>query len=420
MKSALAGLILRYVLVPLAVQIYRKYRPMVVAITGSVGKTTTKETVYAVLSQYFDVAKTPDAANTAWSITATLISPYFALFAQNRDGKSVMYPQYMLMAVLVGLWRFFLPTRYPRTLVLELGVDRPGDMEFFNGLMQYDIAVVTKVGGAHLENFGDYPRLFAEKTAIYKGLKPTGLAIFNADQEDLATHVGTLAQRKVGFGEGRGAEVSWKNEKIVDGVMTAEFKLQDDSLVAKLPVGRQWLPATAVACAVGQEYALSGEQIAAALAKLHQFHGRFEVYTLNRGIKLIDDAYNANLDSMRMAIESLQDVTARKRIAVLGDMKELGVATESAHRELGRLVAGKVNHLFTVGSLAGLIGESAIAAGMEPGRVTMWRDLSDQAVDGAVSAIMKEIGDNDAVLVKGSRAMRLDRVVSAIIQKLSQ
>jgi UDP-N-acetylmuramoyl-tripeptide--D-alanyl-D-alanine ligase len=420
MKKRLSRFVLHKVLAPLARLVYRKYRPVVVAITGSVGKSTTTETVYKVLSPFFSVKRTEGSGNTGWAVVCALLHPGYRAYSLNADGRGVVQGYHLLWSWLVGVCRFFLPTAYPKVLVLELGVDGPGDMAFFNSLVQYDVAIVTRVGQAHLEFFKDYDELFAEKTSIYSGLKSTGLAVA-PDQPDLVELVNRLVVRHSTVGASEGNNIREVAVSVMDNKFRVQLAVDEQNVDIDLPIGRQWIPAAAIATAVGREFGLSLKQIAAALHNLHTVHGRFEVYQLKRGIKLIDDSYNANLDSMKLALISLGDVATSRRIAVLGDMRELGPVSDSAHREVGKLAAGSsLDWLVTVGTLGRLIAEGARSAGMPREKVLEFPEIfTAMDLNQVVDAILGKIGDNDAVLVKASRAMGLDRIVKAIIQKLS-
>lgn len=421
MKKQVAKFVLLYVMAPLARLVYQKYRPVIVGITGSVGKTITTTAVYEVLKPYFDVKRSVGSANSEWSIVASLLNPGYQPHSYNKKrARGIMGPQHALWCWIVGISRFFLPLKYPRILVLELGIDAPGDMEFFNGLMKYDVAIVTRVGQAHLEFFEDYNQLLKEKTLIFNGLKETGLAIVGADQADLVAASDKLVVRHESVGSTSGATVSIVGAKINNDRFNVSYKFDDQSVVINLPFGSHFQIAAAFAIAVGREFALTPEQMETALGNLQPVYGRLNLVKLSGGVSLIDDSYNANLDSVKLAFEAMETVPARHKIAVLGDMKELGSVSVESHKEVGRMAAKQVDYLFTVGELGKLIAEGAIQAGMRAEMVHAVGDLDTLSeVESLSSAILEKIGDNDAVLIKASRAMALERVARNIISKLS-
>lgn len=421
MKKQVAGFALRHIMAPLARLVYLKYRPVVIAITGSVGKTTTTAAVYEVLKPYFNLERSIGSANTGWSIVATLLNPGYQPYTYNvKKARGIMGPHHVLWALLVGIVRFFLPLKYPRILVLELGIDGPGDMAFFNSIIKYDVAIVTRVGQAHLEFFKDYEHLLKEKTLIFNGIKPMGLAITTADQADLAQIADKLVVRHELISEtGEGSVRVIKNNKVGER-FDVTFKFADSDITINLPFGLHWHSAAAFAIAVGREFALTPEQIQAALNNLQPVHRRLNVHNLSRGVVLVDDSYNANLESMKLAFEAIKPLVSNELIMVLGDMKELGQVSEASHLEVGRLAASQAKYLFTVGAGGMQIAAGAKEAGMDESRIYSVGDLMNPTeVTSMASAILAKIGDNDAVLIKASRAMALERVSKDIISKLS-
>lgn len=424
MKKRIGRFVLHWLLAPVARMVYRKYKPRIIAVTGSVGKTTTREAIYQTLKPYFDIEKAKGNGNADWSVVATILNPGYQPFTYNSKGWGIMLPQHVLVCWWMGILRVILPFKYPKMFVLELGIDAPCDMDFFNSLFQYDVAIVTRVGQAHLEFFEDYKHLFSEKTKIFSGLKSSGLAVGNADQPDLAKKVNDLVVRHALVGEDVLADVKIIGDSVSDddelfSHRMVSYQVDATKLQFSLPFGRQWIPAVGVALAVAREFGLSFEQFDQAVRSIENVDRRFEVHKLRNGIVLVDDAYNANLDSMKLAVDGLMDIPSRRKIAVVGDMKELGDSSLPSHEELGVLLASKVDLLFTVGKLGEVVGRAAKGAGMRDDRVVSSGDLQDSDVTAFGDVILERIQDNDAVLVKASRSMGLSRVAKYIINKLS-
>lgn len=407
-------------LVGLARRTIARYQPKVIGITGSVGKTTAKEAIYTALKGSFRVAKSLKNANTEWGIVATVIWPGLSL-AQTADGRAYITP--MQFAKLI--WRGLVGhANYPEILVLELAADRPGDIKFFNRWLQYDIAVITNIGSVHLEFYPDQAALTAEKLSIAAGLKPTGQLVLNGDNELLNDFITTTELKFTTFGWD---ETNHYNIHLRDVNMDGlRYEINTPAGVVELTLGfgRQLASAIAAAIAVGQALGIAVEQLSQRLTDFAGLSGRFEIAQLRRGITLINDAYNANPDSMQSAITSLQDIASvaggqspaklqRRRVAILGGMRELGIAHESAHRELGRFVRDKVDLLVVVGADGGLIADAANAAGLSEAQIV--RVPSIEQVD--FSTFLR---DNDAVLVKASRYFELDQVVAQIKRRIGQ
>src|SRR5690606_27141131 len=173
-----------------------------------------------------------------------------------------------------------------------------------------------------------------------------------------------------------------------------------------------------IAVAIGLEYSLTVSQITEALSLMKFSDRRFDVTKLSNGAYLVDDSYNASFDSMKLAIEGLEDVSNGKKVLVLGDMKELGEQSTDSHLRVGK-VAATADYLFTIGELGRVIAEGAIKAGMKTENVTSLPDLKNMdEVNSLADAIIKKISNNDVVLVKASRSMALDRVANSIKTKI--
>ncbi len=397
------GVFLLGILARMARGIVNKYSPKIVAVTGTVGKTTTKEAIYTVLAPYFDTAKSNQNANSEWGVVVSVVDPGFDSFTYTNSGKAKLGLGQMLRLVVLGMFKNLFTVKYPRVLVLELGIDKAGDMEWFNRWFKYDVAVVTNIGHTHQEFFNSFEDLIAEKLTIFKGLKDYGLAIVN---DENSKRLGD-SYRKVVFGDN--GEI--KGTSIGD---LAKINFDSEGFEVTLPGGRQFLPAMLIATAVAREFALTGEQIKSALFNLKTIEGRFTLHRLG-GITLIDDAYNASPDSMRIAIDSLEDIPGRK-VVVLGEMKELGSFDAQGHQEIGEYVANKVDRLFAADRGGRLIGEAALAKGMSKDKVTIFDDMDIEKMG---AGILNELRDNDVILIKASRSVGLDRLVKYLLTHLN-
>ena len=394
----------------LASQIAKKYQVKIVAITGSVGKTTTKEAVFAVLKQAYSAERTLQNVNTEWGITASVIEPGFEP-AFTESGKARITLAQLIALKLKGLWKLITKQNYPAVLVLEMAADRPGDIHWFNRWFDYDIAVITTIGDSHLEFYKSQEQLTAEKLSLAKKLKTNGLAIINGECKECQGLVLAGSQRKVTFGWDERSSYWAKTAGENDYVLHSP----EEKIEVKLPAGRQFVPAALIAFAAGEEFGLTAEQIKKGLEEFKPIGGRFQIHHTPTWT-IIDDTYNASPESMRLAMLSLGDIAGGRKVAILGGMRELGSATESGHRQVGEWAAKQTDLLIAVGREGELIAEGAILAGMLRNNVVKisWDEVSP-SVDSAMSQILPILEEGDTVLVKASRALHLDRLASRLV-----
>lgn len=351
----------------------------VAAVTGSNGKTTTKEMMAAVLGALGPVLKPEGSFNNQWGLPLTLL----------RLG-----PEH-------------------KALALELGANTPGEIASLAAISRPTVGAVTVVSSAHTEFFGSLDGVAAEKSALVRAIPPDGAVVLNADDPRvLAMHTQSRA-RVLYFGTRPGADVfaAGPAEDDGDGL---RFTLAAGT--AKRPVrlnfaGRHNVVNALAAAGIGLALGLSLEQIARGLEAARPAKGRC-VWRRAGALRLLDDTYNANPSSVSAALVTLGAATdARRRVVVLGDMLELGEISESAHRDMGRAVAASGAAEFVgMGRWAQTAVEAARQAGLaESHHVTTFEDT--------VALLLKRLAPGDAVLVKGSRGMRMERVADALVAR---
>jgi len=368
--------------------IVSKYRPIIVGITGSVGKTTTQAAVVAVLREAFPVMTNDTHATSEWGVLAAILAPGdHSFYRTGKSGWTEITAAGIFRLMFLGMTKVVFAVKYPKLFVLEMGIDHPGDMAFFNSFLKLDVAVVTNVGTAHREFFGSKEDLISEKISIFRGLKKNGLAILGEDQEEVRRLV----------------------EKEINPVRL--LTISGQKIEVKLPDGRQWPPAAAVAEQVGAEFALTDEQIESGISKLSPIPGRFEANRLNRGIVLVDDSYNSSLSAVRLGMEGLSDLGAGRKVAILGGMRELGAVHNEAHTSVGEGAAKTVDLLITLGADGKLIADGARKAGMASDKIIelVWSD-GDTNTRAVVDTILGILQDNDKVLIKASRSVGLAKL----------
>lgn len=398
----------------LAGLVARKYKVKIVAVTGSVGKTTTKEAIFSVLSQVYEAQRNLYNANTEWGAAASVISPGFEpVFTES--GKAKISLVQFVQLVWQAKMKLVFKLKYPQVLVLELAADRPGDIKWFNQWFKYDVAVITTIGNSHLEFYKDQAELTAEKLSLVNGLKPEGLVVINGECTECRQFISETKKRLVKFG--------WEqsNTYWAEPLDTVSYVLHgpEGKLDVSLPLGRQFGLAALAAVAAGDEFALTLEQSQSGLSSFEPLGGRFQVQKTERWT-VIDDTYNASPESMKMALENLRNVPGKRRVAILGGMKELGSATEEGHLAVGRMAARLVDLLVVAGREGEVIGKGAMEAGMPREKIVklIW-DEDNPDADEAISQLLPILEEGDSVLVKASRAIRLDKLAGKLLaQKL--
>jgi UDP-N-acetylmuramoyl-tripeptide--D-alanyl-D-alanine ligase len=300
-----------------------------------------------------------------------------------------------------------------RSAVVELGMNHRGEIARLAAIALPDVAVITNVGTAHIEHLGSRDEIAREKGDLVAALLSSGTAVLNQDDEQVLAQAQRVAGSVITFGRSDGADVTARDVRFQDGAF--EFLLTTPS--GSQPLCVRGLAETTVinslaAATAAMAAGASLEDVASGLRSHDHVPGRMACRTLSGGAQLIDDTYNANPQSMRNALESLAQLKGEGRaIAVLGDMGELGDAADEAHRETGRLVAELgIDFLFALGERGRGVAEGARSCGMDAGHVHIEAEHEEVG-----QTIAKMLGRHDWVLVKGSRAMRMERVIDALV-----
>lgn len=303
----------------------------VVQITGSTGKTTAKEMVWAVLSQRYPTLKTAESFNGDIGTPQTLL--------ELSDAH--------------------------RAAVIESGMDHPGDIRYLGEMVKPSIACIVNVGVAHIEYLGSRENILKAKCEIFEHLAPDGVAILNGD-DDMLARVKNLPQRIVRFGKSEGCDVrvtDWEADGLCGARCTVLTARGTYHLETSAP-GEHMVYPMALSVAVGEELGLRAEEITRGVAAYAPVGGRMNVKHLPDGRVLLDDCYNANPQSMSAALRVLASARGARRIAVLGNMGELGVYAPQAHRDMGRLTGELgVDTLFAIGPYGEAMAQEARAAG---------------------------------------------------------
>jgi len=346
----------------------------VIGITGSNGKTTTKDLVASVLEASMPVFKTPGNLNNEIGLPLTLLA---------MDD-------------------------YCRAAVVEMAMRGPGEIDLLCRIARPDGAVITNIGETHLELLETVSNIAAAKGEILEHIAPDGFALLHDGSPYVRREARRCRGRVIFFGDGRTADLRAEYITPEGGGSRFSVVIDGTSRAFYLPVpGRHNVLNALAAIGVGLEMGLDVDDIAGGLAAVSLTGMRLEI-TAGAGIKIINDAYNANPASTAAALQVLTETAgSRRKVAVLGNMFELGARAKPGHREVGALAAGLgTDCLLTVGDLAAEIAAGALGAGMPGQRIFRCQDNA-----GALEILDQLLQEGDVVLVKGSRGMQMEQIV---------
>jgi UDP-N-acetylmuramoyl-tripeptide--D-alanyl-D-alanine ligase len=360
---------------------YRALLPVrVIGVTGSSGKTSTKELIASVLRSRFETKATEGNLNNHIGVPLTLI---------RLDGDE----QYC---------------------VVEMGMNHPGEIAPLVKMAAPEIGVISSIGPAHIEFFEDQAAIAAEKAELIAGLPPEGLAVLNSDDEWSRRIAGRTHARVAWVGSG--PDSTWRAEELQVNTDHLSFRLRHNgsSAMVRLPVVNRVMVSNALlAAAVGRECGLTMDEIARGLEAVKLPGARMQVLKIG-GAWIVNDSYNANPDSMKAALTALCEFPhAARRLAVLGSMGELGLHATALHFITGEYAAKQgVEFLIAVGPHAEDYARGAIAGGL-----THQQIVSAPNAEEAATIVKPLLREGDAVLVKGSHFMGLERLVAALSEK---
>ncbi|MBS3903426.1 MAG: UDP-N-acetylmuramoyl-tripeptide--D-alanyl-D-alanine ligase [Anaplasmataceae bacterium] len=386
-----------------------RYRPGIVGVTGSVGKTSTKMAITAVLSSERRVRPSPSNFNNELGLPLSVLSS-----EEEIKGKL-----FWIKILFGSLWRIIRRGPYPEILVLEYGIDKPGDMKYLLSIARPMISVMTEVSPVppHVEFFENTQALLREKGRIIEQLPVGGYAVLNFDSELVMSLRERTRGHVITYGFNKEADVrlSAYDIRIENGRATGiTFKIEYGGSFVPVRLdnmfGRTHCYAAGAAAAVGISLGMNLVKISEAL--MRGYEPPKHRLQLLPGIKetfILDDAYNASPSSMRAGLETLKEIPAKRKVAVLGDMLEIGEYAMAAHEEIGVMVEDVATLLITIGPRAKFIAEGARQAGFN--KKNIW---SFDTADEARATVQEVIKKGDLILIKGSHAMQLEKIVEEI------
>lgn len=394
----------------LAIWTIKKYKPGIIVVTGTVGKTSAKETIYAVLKNYRRIRTNSGNFNNEIGVPLTILGNW----------KEIKGKFFWARVIVASLFHLLFRLRYPEILALEYAADKPGDIKYLLDIAKPHIGVITAIGDipVHVEFYSGPEAVAREKSKIVEALPATGFAILNHDddivldmKERTRAHIMTY-----GFDEDAAMQIS-NYEVRLDGKKPAGIAFKLSYGGGFVPVrldgcfGKAQAYAAAAAACVGIAFGLNLVKISEALLEYEVLPGRGKMIPGVKKTLILDDSYNASPLSMQAAIDTARSLKARRKIAVLGDMLEIGKYAPEAHESIGRLVPRTFDILVTVGLRAKFIADAARKGGMAGKNI-----LSFDTADEAKSEVQKLMKKGDLILVKASRAIQLDKVVEEIRQ----
>jgi len=361
--------------------VWRRRCPVpLVAITGSSGKTTTKEMVATIAARTRNILKTEGNLNNRIGLPLTLL--------KLREEHELV--------------------------IVEMGTNSPGEIATLAAIAGPDVGLITNIGPAHLEGLGSLTAIREEKGSLFEVMAGRGTAIINHDDPAIGLLAGRWRGKGITFGLGPGAEVAGRQIEPA-GPEGVRFHLVIDGIGATVflaAAGEHNVINALAAAAASWALGFDLHEIAAGLAAFRPVPGRTEIRRLENGAFLMIDAYNANPASVREALKTLQGLReSGDAIAILGDMLELGERSEALHQEIGTLLAdANIHDLFLRGSLTKALAAGAIRRGFPAERITFFEDPEK-----VVSSLRSRLKKGDWILIKGSRKMKMEAVAEEII-----
>ena len=350
-----------------------------VAVTGSVGKTTAKDMIAAVLGTRFRVLKTEGNFNNNIGLPLTIL----------RLDRTV------------------------QVCVLEMGMDRPGEIDYLADIVRPNVGVITNIGDAHIERLGSRENIFRAKCELLPHIrKENGLLVLNGDDALLSTLRGRTPVPAVFCGSGEGLEYRAQSASS-DGLDSLRSRLTTPAMDREVCIpalGSHMIYPTLIAAAVGEHFGLTADEIEQGIARFVPTRMRMNLVQRGNGITILDDTYNANPQSMRAAISVLADSRSAWKLAVLGDMFELGPYSPALHTGVGEYLGKrKIDCLVAVGDQARYLAEGAQSAGMTAVYPCADKKAARELLPGLIRP-------DSTILVKASRGMRMEELVDQLLE----
>ncbi len=390
--------------------VLKKHKPFIIGVTGNLGKTSTKDAIYAVMKSKYFVRRSEKSLNSEFGVPLTILG--------EKSGWGNPFKWIMIIArgALVSFSK-----DYPTHLVLEIGADRVGDIKNITKWLKPDITVVTQFGQVpvHIEFFPDREAVINEKGNLVEALKEDGLFIYNTDDTDSKKLLNKTNARKLGFGIKKEADAKADNILLygdpIEGT-EADINIAGEMCHLVLPevVGKSPVYCALPALLVAKELNIPYDIACASLRDSDKPKGRMRLLKGMNGSIIIDDTYNSSPKAAEHGLQTLASIDAKKKIAVLGDMLELGEHTREEHLKIGKIASKSCHRLITVGIRARVIAEGALDGKMKDENI-LECDRSIDAGKELVEMLQDEKSRGAVIYLKGSQGMRMERAVKMIL-----
>lgn len=390
-----------------------RHKPEIIGVTGNVGKTSTKVAIQEVLHHSRKVRSSKRFFDVEMNMVLAILGDW--------EVSSGFF--FWAKVLFGGFINIFIPrSKYPEVLILEYGIERPGDMKKLLNLARPRVGILTAIGDVpvHIEFFAGKEAVLREKSKIISQLPVTGFSVLNADEDDILevkektrAHVVTF-----GFSDKADVRISSFERSFSDNFIGSTFKINyGGSFIPvrmNMVIGKAQAYAAAAAAAVGISFGMNLVDISEALGEYKSPQGRMNVLHGVKNSFIIDDTYDASLLSTEEALDALKALKANRKIAVIGDMMEIGKYTFEAHEYLGINCAKIADVLITVGNKGKIISDAAESA---KGKKRLQKDNVHHFEDTEDAALFLQdiINENDLILVKGSESMGMEKIVKEVM-----
>ena len=386
-----------------------RFKPTIIGVTGSVGKTSTKEAIFCVLKNKFDVRRNQKNYNNEIGVPLTILGVE----------SGVSSPFKWMREIILAVYKIIFARKYPEILVLEMGADKIGDIGYLTSFIKCRVGVLTAIGQipVHVEFFRTPEQVAKEKGKLIKSLPADGFAILNFDDERVKKTAGVSSARKIFFGFNEGADLKASQTEIhLENLENAYFSFRVDWQGKSAPfrlnniLGEHLIYSVLAAIAAGLVFKMNLVEISQALKDFCSPPGRMR---LIKGIKnswLIDDTYNSSPSASLAALKTLSQISAKRRIVALGDMLELGAYSEQAHRQVATAAAKSADLFLAVGERAIFMADQAKKEGL--GRENIFYFASAEEAGRKLQNLIRE---GDVILIKGSQGVRMEKIVKEVM-----
>ncbi|MBI4709397.1 MAG: UDP-N-acetylmuramoyl-tripeptide--D-alanyl-D-alanine ligase [Candidatus Portnoybacteria bacterium] len=400
----------QFILRKLASAALRKYRPIIIGVTGNMGKTSAKEAIFAVLNEKYKTRRNIKNYNNEIGVPLTILG-------LESGGRS---PFKWLANIFRALNLIYSENEYPEVLVLEMGADKPGDIKYLMSFIDCKIGVITGIGDipVHIEFFKSPEQVAREKSKLIGFLKEDDFAVLNFDDERVRNLTDKTKAKILSYGFSDTAKVRATNYAL-DIVLDPEsagasFKVEYNGKTIPFKkegiLGQHQIYALLAGISVGLAMGMNLIEVLEGFKKYQPPKGRMKLLEGIKNTWIIDDTYNASPSATSAALETLFKFEGRRKIAVLGDMLELGEFMEKAHRLVGEKSAQNSDLFFAVGERMKFAADEAHLKGMSSQKI-----FTFDTAQAAKMALQMTIQKGDIILVKGSQGMRMEKIVEEIM-----